>query len=227
MSDKKRIVVVWDANLQVSKGDEVKILRGIMRSESSIRASVLENVTRGRIERSSIENIMMTTQPRNITPPLKGVVEKVDARSNETLFDLIVGVGFIEVGLEKLLKEATNFLDKDIIENCIRKKDAEDIVTSAFRILEERIREKIGVSFERHGSDLVNEALNPKTGKLVFGKTEGEREGLFHLFRGSILFLRNPPSHRFIREYSDFEIFEIVCLVNLLINILYKCQPRE
>ena len=168
----------------------------------------------------------MTTQPKNITPPIEGVVEKVDARSNETIFDLIIGEGFIEVGLEKLLKESTNFLDKDIIENCIHKKDAEDIVTSAFRILEERIRRKIGASFESHGSDLVNEALNPKTGKLTLGKTEGEREGLFHLFRGSILFLRNPPSHRFIREYSDFEIFEIVCLVNLLISILDKCQPR-
>ena len=219
--------IVWDANLQISKGDEVKILKGIIRNENSIRASVIENITKGRSEISSIEGVLMTREPTNIIPPIKGVVERVDARSNETQFDLVVGVGLIEVGLEKLLLEATKFLDKNMIENCIHKKDAEDIVTSAFRILEERIRERIGASFESHGSDLVNEAQNPKTGKLSFGKTEGEREGLFHLFRGSILFLRNPPSHRFVKEYSDFEIFEIVCLVNLLLNILDKCEARK
>jgi len=113
--------------LQVSKGDEVRILRGIVHSESNIRASVMENITRGRIERSRIEGVIMARQPTNIIPPIKGVVERVDARSNETQFDLIVGVGLIEVGLERLLKEATNFLDKDIVEKCIRKKDAEDI----------------------------------------------------------------------------------------------------
>jgi len=73
----------------------------------------------------------------------------------------------------------------------------------------------------------MKEAFHPKTGKLAFGKTEAEREGLFHLFRSSILFLRNPPSHRFIREYSEFEIFEMVCLVNLLLNILEKSQVKQ
>jgi len=103
---------------------------------------------------------------------------------------------------------------------------AEDILTSAFRILEERIRTKITASPASHGVDLVQEAFHPKTGKLTFGKTEAEREGLFHLFRGSILFLRNPPAHRFIDEYSEFEIFEMVCLVNLLLNILEKSKLK-
>ena len=228
LPDEKRIVrVTWDSGLQISKGDEVEILRGIVYSEDNIRASVMKNITTGRKEGSSIEGVLMTRSPVDIVPPIKGVVQGLEARSGETKFDLVVGVGIIEVGLDKLLKEAMNFLDKDIIENCIQKKDAEDVVTSAFRILEERIRTKIGASFESHGSDLINEALNPKTGKLTFGKTEAEREGLFHLFRSSILFLRNPPSHRFIQEYSEFEIFEIVCLVDLLLSILDKCQPRK
>ncbi len=228
MSDKKRIIkVTWDSDLQISTGDEVEILRGITYSEDNIRASVMRNITTGRKERSSIEGVIMTRSPVDIIPSIKGVVRGIEARSGETKFDLVVGVGIIEVGLDKLLKEATCFLDEDIIKKCILKKDAEDIVTSSFRILEERIRAKIGASFESHGSDLINEALNPKTGKLTFGKTEAEREGLFHLFRSSILFLRNPPSHRFIQEYSEFEIFEIVCLVNLLLNILDKCQPRK
>lgn len=227
MSDKKRIIrITWDSGLQVSKGDEVEILRGIVFNEDNIRASLMKNITSGREERSSIEGVLDTRMPTDIVPPIKGIVQEIEARSNETKFDIVVGVGVIEVGLGRLLKEASKFLDKDIVEKCIHKKDAEDIVTSAFRILEERIRAKIGASHECHGADLMKEAYHPKTGKLVFGKTEAEREGLFHLFRSSILFLRNPPSHRFIREYSEFEIFEMVSLVNLLLNILEKSQVR-
>lgn len=226
MSNKKAVKVTWDANLQISRGDEVKILRGIVHSEDNITASVIENITRGRRDRSRIEGVIMASPPTDIEPPIRGIVESVDARSNETQFDLVVGVGVIEVALAKLLNEASKFLDKDVVKGCIHKKDAEDVVTSAFRILEERIRTKIGVNADCHGVDLVAKAFSPKEGKLTFGKTSAEREGLFHLFRSSILFLRNPPSHRFIREYSAFEIFEMVCLVNLLLNILEKSQVR-
>ena len=228
MTEKKRIVkVTWDGGLQISKGDEIEILRGIVNNESSIRASVIWNITTGREERSNIEGLSMPRNPTDIMPPIKGAVQRIGARSNETIFELVVGVGIIEVGLGRLLKEASKFLDKEIVESCIYKKEAEDVVTSAFRILEERIRAKIKAKPESHGVDLVQEAYHPQKGKLVFGETEAEREGLFHLFRSSILFLRNPPSHRFIREYSEFEIFEMVCLVNLLLKILEKSQIRN
>jgi hypothetical protein len=227
LSKNKRIVkVTWDSGLQISKGDEIEILRGIVHSESDIRATRLRNITRGRKEVSRMEGILTTVTPEDIEPPIRGIVEGIEAYSNETKFDLIVGLGLIEVGLGSLLKEASRFLDTEIVERCIYKQDAEDILTSAFRILEEKIREKIGVSLESHGVDLVAEAFHPETGKLTFGKTKAEREGLFHLFRSSILFLRNPPSHRFIREYSEFEIFEMVCLVNLLLKILEKSKVR-
>jgi hypothetical protein len=223
LTDEKRIVkVTWDSGLQISKGDEIEILRGIVHNENDIRATRLRNITRGRKEVSRIEGILMTVTPKDIEPPIRGIVEGIEAHSNETKFDLIVGSGLIEVGLGSLLKEASRFLDTEIVEKCIYKQDAEDILTSAFRILEERIRAKIKASPESHGVDLVQEAYHPKMGKLVFGQTEAEREGLFQLFRSSILFLRNPPSHRFIKEYSEFEIFEMVCLVNLLLNILEK-----
>lgn len=228
MNEKKKVIqVTWNDNLLISKGDEIEITRGIVYSENNVRASHLRNLTNGREERSSIEGVLMTQMPTDIVPPIKGIVQKVQVSSNQTVFELVEGVGILEIGLSKLIKGATVFLDKEIIEKCINKRDAEDVVTSAFRILEERIRAKIGASPDLYGADLVNEAFNPKNGKLVLGKTIAEQEGLFHLYRGSILFLRNPPSHRFVTEYSDFEIFEIVVLVNLLLNILEKCQPRQ
>jgi hypothetical protein len=228
MSEKKQIVkVTWDSGLQVSKGDEIEILRGIVNGESQIRASVMRNLTTGREERSRIEGVSMTRMPSDLQPPIKGVVQSVIASAHQTEFELVKGVGIVEVRLGRLLEEAKKFLDKDIVDKCVTKKDAEDIITSAFRILEERIRAKIGALPECHGVDLVEEAFHPETGKLIFGKTTAERQGLFHLFRSSILFLRNPPSHRFVNEYSEFEIFEIVCFVNLLLNIIEKSQLRQ
>lgn len=226
LSDNKRIIkVTWDSGFQISKGDEVEILRGIVDQAGNIRATLMRNKTTGRKERSRLERITMTVRPTDIQPPIRGIVGDVEALSNETRFDLVIGAGLIEVGLGSLLQEASKFLDDKIVDKCIHKKDAEDILTSAFRILEERIREKIGASPERHGIDLINEAFHYETGKLVFGETEAEREGLFLLFRSSFLFLRNPPSHRFV-QYSEFEIFEMVCLVNLLLDILDKSQVR-
>ena len=172
---------------------------------------------------SSREGVLDIKMPRDISPPIHGVVREVFSSGYGTIFDLVEGVGTLEVGLTKIIKEATVFLDKEIVEKCIHKKEAEDIITSAFRILEERIRGKIGVGYDRSGVDLINDAFNPKTGKLVFGKTEAELQGLFHLYRGSIMFWRNPPSHRFVDDYSEFEIFEIVVHVKLLLNILAKC----
>jgi uncharacterized protein (TIGR02391 family) len=228
VSEKKKVIEVkWDNNLLVSKGDEIEITRGIVYSENNVRASHLRNLTNGREERSSIEGVLMTQEPTDIVPPIKGIVQKVQASSNQTIFELVEEAGILAIGLNKLIKEATMFLDKDLAERCISKRDAEDVVTSAFRSLEERIRSKIGASPDLCGADLVNKAFNPKNGKLVFGKTMSEQEGLFHLFRGSMLLLRNPPSHRFLPEYSDFETFEIVVLVNLLLNILEKSQPRQ
>jgi len=115
LSDKKRIIkITWDAGLQISKGDEVEILRGIIYNESNIRASLMRNITTGREEKSRIEGVLMIRSPTDIKPPIKGIVQGIKARSGETVFDLVVGVGIIEVELGRLLEEASRFLDKDI-----------------------------------------------------------------------------------------------------------------
>src|SRR4030042_5878300 len=200
MSEKRRIIhVTWDANLQISKGDEIEIRRGIGDSNSgSVRASVMKNITTGRDEKSRIEGVFDITMPKDINPPIKGIVREVHASPSATVFELVEGIGILEVNLVKLIKEIEPYLDKEIVEKCIHKEDVEDIVTSGFRVLEERIRTRIGMDASHHGVDLATEAFNPSNGKLVFGKTQSEQEGLFHLFRGAFMLFRNPPSHRFI-----------------------------
>lgn len=221
------IKVTWDGTLQISKGNEIELQRGIIVNKSEIRASVIKNITTGRTEISRIEGVLMVQGTQDIIPPIHGVVREIMAGSNGTNFEMVEGIGLLEDNLSELIKRTEAFLDKEIVEKCIHKKDAEDIITSAFRILEERIRKKIGATYDRSGVDLIGDAFNPKTGKLVFGKTEAEREGLLHLYRGSIMLWRNPPSHRYIDDYSEFEIFEIVIHVNLLLSILDKCSLKS
>lgn len=229
MSEKKRIIhVTWDGNLQISKGDEIEITKGIGDSRTgNIRASIMKNITLGRDERSRIEGVLMSVMPTDISPPVRGIVQEIRASSGATIFTLAEGIGILEVNLVKLIKEIEPSLDKEIVENCIHKEDVEDVVTSGFRILEERIRTKIGANASSHGVDLVDEAFNPTKGKLVFGETAPEQLGLSLLSRGSFLLFRNPPAHRFIKEYTEFEVFEIVGLVNLLLSILDKCKLRK
>jgi len=79
LSEKRLVKVTWDAGLQISEGDEVEILRGIIYTESNIRASVMRNITTGREEKSSIEGILMTRNPTDIKPPIKGIVQEIKA----------------------------------------------------------------------------------------------------------------------------------------------------
>jgi len=226
MSRPGRVIKVsWDGQLQISEGDEVEILRGIV-NESRIRASVLMNHTRGRRERSDIEGVLMTRGPSDLKPPMRGVAKNIEATRSSTSFDLVESIGIVEEIMRQVSREARSFLDPVIVERCLGQRHAEDVITNGFRVLEERIRAKIGVGPEMHGADLITEAFHPQRGKLMFGKTEAEREGLYNLYRGAMLFLRNPPSHRFINEYNDADIFEITCFVDLLLKLIEKCRLR-
>ena len=230
MSKKESVTkVIWDADLHVSKGDEIEILSGIIDVDNvgNVYAFELRNITKGRREIREIirGNMFAQKSPEQFKPSIHGIVKNIFVSPSGTWFEL-EDITVLGNDLNKLIKETDAFLDKEIIEKCLHKKDAEDIITSAFRILEERIRTKIGEGYDKCGLELLTDAFHPKTGRLIFGKSPAEQEALLLLYRGSIGFLRNPPSHRFVDDYSKFEIFEIVVHVNLLLTILDKCKTR-
>jgi len=228
MSEKKQILVAWNGPLQISKGDEIEITRAIVdERKNKVTAFRIRNKTIGREEISPREGVLDIIMPKDIDPPIKGIVQEVFAGPNGTVFRIAEGIGVLEINLTKLVKEIEPCLDKEIVEKCIHKGEVEDVVTSGFRVLEERMRAKIGANATLHGVDLINEAFNPTSGKLVFGEAQSERDGLFFLFRGSFQLFRNPVSHRFVEEYSEFEVFEIVTFINLLLNVVDKCKPRS
>lgn len=125
-----------------------------------------------------------------------------------------------------LLNQLGRALDNELAGHCLGK-SYEDTVTSAFRILEERIRERIQAGPDLFGVQLIEETFHPEHGKLIFGETKNERQSLFQLYRSTFMFLRNPPSHRFVEGFTDFEILEIILITDLLLKIVNKCELRE
>ena len=229
MSTKENVMrVIWDAPLLISKGDEVEILRGVVDEVNlgSIYAFELKNITSGRREIREIipKGMFGRTPPQLFNPPILGFVRNIVVSPSGTGFELVEQAGTLTVKIEHLLKKIEPFLDKEIAAQCLHKTDKTDIIASAFRVLEERIRVRIGESYNCYGPALLDKAFNSKNGKLSFGKTDTERESLYLFYRGSIGLFRNPSAHRFLNDYSDFETFEIVVNANLLLAILEKCE---
>jgi hypothetical protein len=123
------------------------------------------------------------------------------------------------------LSEISEIIDNELSRSCLGK-SYEDAITSAFRILEVRVRNKINAGADRFGTDLMDDAFHPERGRLVFGETASERQAVHQLFRSAYMMLRNPPSHRHLEEFSGAEIIEIVMFVDFLLKILGKAADR-
>jgi len=133
------------------------------------------------------------------------------------LFERIVDRAFVS--------QLAEVVDPELTRSCLDK-SYEDAITSAFRILEVRVRDRIDAKPESFGTPLMDEAFNKDKGKLVFGEAASEREAVYQLFRSAYMMLRNPPSHRYLEEFAGAEIVEIVMFVDLLLKVLSKAQDR-
>lgn len=85
------MVKIWfDGKLDLRTGDNIKILRG--QKDSDIRASFVENLTTGVIQRSHIEGVLMTKPIEKFNPPIIGRVENIEIEGGYTRFDLEEGI---------------------------------------------------------------------------------------------------------------------------------------
>lgn len=94
----------------------------------------------------------------------------------------------------------------------------EDAIIRAFKILEGRLRDLLGASAEKTGTQLAEEAFG-QGGPLQLGKTSGEQQGLLRLYSGAFLLNRNASGHRFIR-YTSAEALQLIGFINLLLRWL-------
>ena len=104
--------------------------------------------------------------------------------------------------------------------------DYDDTALNAFKVVEERIRVKIGDDEGLTGDALIAAAFNPATGRLIIGDNENERQSVFLLFKGANGIFRNPVAHKYIDD-EDIAAFEVVCLANKLLTLIEKADIRE
>ncbi|WP_433628424.1 TIGR02391 family protein [Halomicrococcus sp. NG-SE-24] len=114
-------------------------------------------------------------------------------------------------------------LDSELAEECLstyENGDYQEAVRTAFIILEERVREKGEFEADDYGDSLMSEAFSVNGGPLSFGETGAEKQGAMFLYRGAIMALRNPASHRFVEEADQDYARDVLHTVNLLLRIL-------
>jgi len=116
----------------------------------------------------------------------------------------------------------TEWLDKEVQQRSggTFHSDPETAVFNAFKVLETRLRSRTGAT-EGSGTDLVREAFHPESGALANpALPKAEREGVYLLFRGAFMALRNPRGHRFLDEEDTMANIESLMLADLMLRIV-------
>ena len=126
---------------------------------------------------------------------------------------------------------ASRIVDDELNRRCwdLLAEEREGMYDTAAReacvLLEDRLRKIINAPFELYGVRLVDEALHPERGKLVFSEVPAEQESVHLLYRGVMGFFKNPLSHRMI-SYSPTRARQVVALVDLLLGLLSEARLR-
>ena len=106
--------------------------------------------------------------------------------------------------------------------------DLADAVFSAFRAVEEAVRQAGGYGDNVIGVDLMRKAFDPKSGSLTDpSQEEGERQALAHLFAGAIGSYKNPHSHRTVSITDPKDAQEMVMLASHLLRIVETRAGRN
>jgi uncharacterized protein (TIGR02391 family) len=95
-------------------------------------------------------------------------------------------------------------------------------VFQAFKIIETKIREKIGAGNDEYGVQLIRKAYHPDNGPLSnFDLPKTEREAFCNYIAGAFGFYKNPCSHREI-EMDYLTAFSRIVVASDLLTIIDK-----
>ena len=92
------------------------------------------------------------------------------------------------------------------------------IVVEATRILEDRVRKTARLGSASSGVDLISAAFGGKAPRLRVSEHAGEQEGVYHLFRGVIGFIRNPVHHR-LQNVPKERAIQVLGLIDYLLHV--------
>lgn len=229
--EKPRKRVMWDGkSLNVTTGDEIEILRGILMREIydfDIRASTIRNLTKGITSRSEIEGVTMSRSPKDFDSPIRGYVENIEVTNNTYFY-------IVEKGpprdFVRLYDELINHEEiRNASEVHFKGGMYRSAVLDSFIKLESMIKQKIrGYENEDIHSltttRLMRKVFNIQNPILVWSGLEttaerNEYEGYSHIFAGSMQGIRNPPAHVIFAQ-KPMRSLRLLCLANLLAEII-------
>jgi uncharacterized protein (TIGR02391 family) len=104
----------------------------------------------------------------------------------------------------------------------------ENAIFSAFKLVEEEVRNKAGLDESHYGTTLFTKALHHDRGMLHIPqcKLPSEQEGVYNLFKGAIALFKNPSSHRTVNYEDPSTAIEIIAFAELLLQILSTAQTK-
>lgn len=92
------------------------------------------------------------------------------------------------------------------------------VMREAGVVFEHYIRKKVNPDSTNYGVDLIEEALKPG-GSLVFSSHVSEQTGVHLLYRGAMMFIRNPPMHKII-DYPESMVQQFLRLIDALMILV-------
>jgi len=121
--------------------------------------------------------------------------------------------------------------DPELLSRCLdpfNNGNYESAVFAAFKLVEELVRAKAGLDASYIGVDLMSQALNSTSGKLIIPSctVPAEHKGIHSLFRGAIAFFKNPCSHRTVNYDNRLIAIQTIAFAELLLKIITTAKPR-
>jgi uncharacterized protein (TIGR02391 family) len=99
-------------------------------------------------------------------------------------------------------------------------------VFSAFRAVEEHLRQRLGAAATDLGVMLVSTAFGQKDPRLFVSDVPAEQESIHALFRGAIGAFKNPLSHRSVGHSDPARVFELLALASLLLRTIDEANTK-
>lgn len=115
-------------------------------------------------------------------------------------------------------------IDNELVKDCKLVKPYRGCIREALLTLETKIKNKLEINKSLTGRKVITECKR----KGVFKRQDkSEEEGLYFLFCGAILWMRNPPSHKKLK-YSKQEAIQVILFTDYLIKLFYKlCEENN
>lgn len=115
------------------------------------------------------------------------------------------------------------------VEKFIETKDIEEAIRIAFMRINNRVKKM--TNSELDGAPLMRNVFsrnNPiiPLNELKTREDKDEQEGIMHIFEGSILAYRNPPSHNDEKRIKNTQAFMILELANYLMSLLDEFEKN-